>query len=421
MDPNSLTRLTEITKTLNKEQDIETFVQQMVWAAAKMTRAEGCSFLLFDEVEEALFYAGSTWHQADPVVRARVENLEISLTTGVSGWVFKSQSTLLAEKKGKDPLLHPMIEANLPNNIQSVAAVPVDFHSRPIGVLECFNHAGGRFSNSDIEILETLAAMAGIMIYNAHLANKVHGESNGRADLERMQSDFIAIASHELRTPLGVIIGHTAVLQEIADGQVNEQLEVIARNARQLNEIIENLTAIQEISSGGGALRQQVVSVNALVSQCSRDLQIEAIEKGVRLIEKLPLEDVAAEADPGKLSLVFNNLVRNGIAFTANRPRAKVEIRVRRVGNFVEIAVLDNGIGISEADQALIFNRFYQVESHLRRKHGGMGVGLTTAKYLVEALGGKIGVKSVQGKGSLFTITLPAARPQTPVRALLDD
>jgi len=116
--------------------------------------------------------------------------------------------------------------------------------------------------------------------------------------------------------------------------------------------------------------------------------------------------------DASKIAVTISNPVKNAIAF--NNPGGHVTIRGSRQDEFVKVVVEDNGVGIPLKDIPQVFERFYQVESHLTRKHGGMGLGLSVAKVMVELHGGKIGVESMEGIGSTFTFTLPVDAPQPP-------
>ncbi len=421
MDSFSLSRLAEIARALSNYRDIEDLIRMIVGAAAELTRAEGCSLLLFDEPEKVLYYAATTWNDDNVSRRNAVESVEIPLEMGVAGWVFKTRKSVFAQQPGDKALMHPAILALIPGGVKTIAAVPVEYQQTPIGILECFNASEGSFDQSDLEVLETLASMASISIYNAHLMDKNRSTFGGLADFEKKQEDFIAIASHELRTPLGVIIGHTALLQEIADPEIAQQLAVIARNARHLKEIIENLTTIRESGSQAVRPRMQAVSLKRLVTECVRKLMPEAILAGVGLLPVLPSADVHVIGDYEKLSIVLTNLVTNAVAYSSGRPQAQVDVIMRQKGYRGEVAVADNGIGISEKDQRHIFKRFYQVENHMRRRHGGMGVGLTTAKFLIEDMGGEIDVRSVEGEGSVFTISLPLVSPGKRVKAFMDE
>ena len=116
------------------------------------------------------------------------------------------------------------------------------------------------------------------------------------------------------------------------------------------------------------------------------------------------------EGDRKKIALALRQIIRNAIQF--NRPGGKVWVRLQSIPGFIKITVEDTGIGIPEKDLPHIFERFYQVESHLTRRHGGMGLGLSIARAMVEAHGGQIWANSEEGKGSVFSIVLPVTQRQ---------
>jgi signal transduction histidine kinase len=257
-----------------------------------------------------------------------------------------------------------------------------------------------------IETLETLSSLASVAIYNGHLLHRMQRAYDALADLDKMKTDFIAIASHELRTPLGVIIGHTSILQEISGREAREHLAVIERNALQLQDVIENFTAINRLEILGHA---PSLDLTAFLAEAVRAYHEEARVQHIALKLDLPRQPLHVRFEPEKLSIVTNNLLRNALAFTAENGEGKVLVSLKEKGGQAVVSVIDNGIGIPEKNLERIFDLFYQVEPHMRRKHGGMGVGLTTAKFLVEQAGGRMRVDSIEGEGSCFSFSLPVS------------
>jgi signal transduction histidine kinase len=130
------------------------------------------------------------------------------------------------------------------------------------------------------------------------------------------------------------------------------------------------------------------------------------VQKGVTLKAELQRgEELLVDADGGKISIVLSNLVKNAITFTNHG--GHVRIRGGLESGFVKVSVEDNGVGIPARDLPRVFERFYQVESHLTRKHGGMGLGLSVAKVMIEMHGGRIWAESKEGAGSRFIFLLP--------------
>ena len=131
----------------------------------------------------------------------------------------------------------------------------------------------------------------------------------------------------------------------------------------------------------------------------------EAVSKSITLHADAGHGDLLVEGDASKISIALSNVVKNALDFT--NPGGHVFIVAEQIPGYVKVSVIDDGIGIPVKDLSHIFERFYQVESHLTRKHGGMGLGLSVAKVMTELHGGRIWAESVEGKGSNFTILLP--------------
>lgn len=220
-----------------------------------------------------------------------------------------------------------------------------------------------------------------------------------------MKSDFIAISSHELRTPLGLIMGHTAFLNESARPEQKEDVEVIARNAEKLRDLIAEIDDIDTLTNGMKKMKREPVSVSLVIQQVVESFSNEANQRKIQLSWQSKQPNLTAEGDTEKIAVALRNLVKNALAFT--NEGGMVKVTAEQLPGYIKIAVLDNGIGIPEAEQEKIFQRFYQVEKHLTRKHGGIGLGLSIAKEMVEMHSGKIWVESVESKGSRFTFILP--------------
>ena len=285
-------------------------------------------------------------------------------------------------------------------------AVPILFRGEVLGAIETFNKRNNAaYSGQDIETLETLAALAAGALQNHRLAEKNDQALHKMLELDRMKSDFISIASHELRTPLGLIIGHASFINETATDAQKADVEVISRSAIRMKDLIDDFGDMDTITNGLKTLKRSRVLFDVLIPDLVGMFQPLARESKVRLTYELKGSNLAVEGDAEKLELVLRNLIKNGIIFT--NPGGIVKVTAEEVPGFIKVTVLDNGIGIPAGEIKKIFNRFYQVEKHLTRKHGGMGIGLSSAKEMVELHGGKISVESVEDKGSRFTVLIP--------------
>jgi two-component system sensor histidine kinase VicK len=152
-------------------------------------------------------------------------------------------------------------------------------------------------------------------------------------------------------------------------------------------------------------IRENAVLIPRIVRDVVSSFQDMASSKNITLQADMYDEDLQVEADANKITVAISNLVRNAITFT--NEGGEVLVTVESVTGHVQVSVKDNGIGIPASDLPFIFDRFFQVESHLTRHHTGMGLGLSVAKTMVELHGGRIWVESIEGKGSTFSFLLP--------------
>jgi signal transduction histidine kinase len=266
------------------------------------------------------------------------------------------------------------------------------------------------YTEEDLSILETLGALAGQAMKNASLTRQVRATSIELAELERLKTDFIAITSHELRTPLGLILGHATFLRELAGDQYGEQLEMIVRNATKLKEIVERLSDADNIQTGAARVRIQKLSLAKLVQDVILTFQDEANSRNISLQCDISESPFYIDADEAKLSIALSNLIKNALQFT--EPGGHVTVKIQEASGYFKVSVMDDGIGIPARDLPRVFERFFQVETHLTRHYGGMGLGLSVAKAMIELHGGRIWAESEEGQGSVFTFLLPTEQTQ---------
>jgi two-component system, OmpR family, phosphate regulon sensor histidine kinase PhoR len=224
---------------------------------------------------------------------------------------------------------------------------------------------------------------------------------------DRMQKRFIADASHELRTPLAAIKGMVEILNRPDfddDATRDEFLRQIEQESSRMETIIQDLLSLSRISANKVILQTQRVSLHDVVENSFSTLKQEFQTKGVQFINETEACG-AITMDPQKMHTVFTNLFANAINST---DEGFVKVSCVLIGSAVEIKVQDSGAGIPAADLPHIFDRFYRVEKHRSRSSGGSGLGLAIVKGVVEAHGGILGVTSIEGVGTTFTLTIPA-------------
>jgi signal transduction histidine kinase len=231
----------------------------------------------------------------------------------------------------------------------------------------------------------------------------------------KSKDQFLSNISHELRTPLNSIIGFTDLLltEDLGPALSDQQrdfLETVARNGRQLLELINELLDLQRIAAGRMELKQEAVEVAELLAEATGSVHAQVQKHRHELVVTPPSQDLRVHADRGRVRQVLLNLLSNAIKFTPDGGRITVVAAPANGGAEARIAVSDTGIGIAAEDQAKLFKEFSQLDASASRKYEGTGLGLALSRRLVEMHGGAIGVESEMGKGSTFWFTLPQAR-----------
>ncbi len=313
--------------------------------------------------------------------------------------------------------------------VRSYLAVPVISRSGQVIASMFFGHSDvDVFTERTERIITGIATQAAVAIDNAMLYDRVkkasedreqllEAERLARAEAERiglLKDEFLATLSHELRTPLNAILGWSQILlsREHADEEVREGLSVIERNTRVQTQLIEDLLDMSRIISGKIRLDVQQVDLQDVIRASVASVRHSADAKNIRL--QVVLDPLAGpvRGDPARLQQCFWNLLSNAIKFTSRA--GKVQVSLERVNSHLEVCVIDDGQGISAEFLPHLFQRFRQADASTTRAHGGLGLGLSIVKHLVELHGGKVRAKSPgESKGSTFCIELPVMVIQT--------
>jgi PAS domain S-box-containing protein len=312
--------------------------------------------------------------------------------------------------------------------LRSYLAVPVVARSGEVLGRLMFGHPEPAiFSERTERIVGGIAAQAAVAIDNTRLyeaaqraaeerKDLLESERLARAEAERtsqMKDEFLATLSHELRTPLSAILGWAQVLRRGTRDTADLQrgLQTIERNARAQAQLIEDLLDMSRITSGKVLLDIQTLTPTVFVDAAIETLRPAAEAKNIRLEKEYDADTGLIAGDPARLQQVIWNLLSNAIKFT---PRdGLVRISMRPAGASVEIAVCDSGAGIAPEFITHVFERFRQGDASTTRQHGGLGLGLSIVKHLIEQHGGTVRVSSDgEQQGACFTVELPAATPQ---------
>ncbi len=251
-----------------------------------------------------------------------------------------------------------------------------------------------------------------------HLLNSERSARNEAERANQMKDEFLATLSHELRTPLNAIFGWTQLIREDQNDPelVATGIEIIDRNVRAQNQLIEDLLDMSRIISGKLRIHVQSVSPAACIEAAIETVASSAEAKQIRLTRILDPLAGPISGDPARLQQIVWNLLSNAIKFTPKG--GMVKVLLERINSHLEISVADSGQGISEDFLPHVFERFRQADAATTRQHGGLGLGLAIVKQLVELHGGSIRVESEgEDLGSVFVVSLPLKAIRQPTES----
>ena len=349
--------------------------------------------------------------------------------TPLFGPTFLGEGSIRCDDVLKDPRYgqwgphHGQPPGHLP--VRSYLSVPVVSPAKEVFGGLFFGHSEvGVFTAEAERLIGGIAVQAGVALDNARLYENLKRASQERSQLleaertarsvaERasvMKDEFLANLSHELRTPLNAIYGWSQLLlsDHMSENDRREGLLAIHRNAKTQTQLIDDLLDMSRIIAGKVRLDVQAVDLASIVNAAVESVSPAAEAKQIRLRKILDPHAGPVSGDPTRLQQILWNLLTNAIKFTPKDGR--VDILLERVGSHVEITVADSGMGIQPEFLPVVFERFRQADASTTRIHGGLGLGLSIVKNLVELHGGTVSVASAgQGQGATFVVKLPMA------------
>ncbi len=231
-------------------------------------------------------------------------------------------------------------------------------------------------------------------------------------EANRLKDEFLATLSHELRTPLNAILGWVQIVQQDAPGQdrARQALEVIGRNARLQAQLIEDILDVSRIIAGKLQIERAPLALAPLIEGVLTALSPAAAAKQLTVRSDVPPAVPPIEGDAKRLTQVLTNVLANAVKFTPSR--GTIDVRCTVSGRRMQVSVTDSGVGIAPEFIPFVFDRFRQGDSRSTRQHGGLGLGLAIARYLVEQHGGRISATSDGvSRGTTVVIDLPTAEP----------
>ncbi len=348
----------------------------------------------------ALYFAAATG--SDP---AQLAEIPVPIDSSLAGTIFRTNQPLVLNNAGQDPRHYNLVSDRVKFKVGSLLGVPMPIKDRTMGVLEAINKREGGFTDGDVAILSVTAAHAAIAINNARLLRATQQALEKVKVTNQIKSNFLALASHELRTPLGIIIGYATFLQTGARGESTDHANHVLGAAAQMRSLLDQMNNLTLLQADEMEMRPMKISIQDVLNFALDEIKYFAARRDMQLVLDFQDDPIYVNVDPEKTALAFVNLLNNAIRFSPQN--SEITIGAVKEDNRVLVWMRDRGIGIPGDKLQKIFEEFYQIEPPNTRHYGGLGIGLTIAKGLIEAQGGTIWAESDgEGKGSTFKVIL---------------
>jgi signal transduction histidine kinase len=318
----------------------------------------------------------------------------------------------IADLRQEPPL--PVTELVLRSGYRALLIVPLVGQDRVVGALVVRRKQPGEFPKSTIELLQTFAAHSVLAIQNARLFSEIEEKGRELAMASQHKSQFLANMSHELRTPLNAIIGVSEMLREDVEAakQDTEPLDRVLGAGRHLLALINDILDLSKIEAGRMELNLETFALAPLIDSVVKTIEPLAAKNHNEVVVNCEAAIGMIHADQMRLRQALLNLMSNANKFTEKGTVTIAAHQGQENGrDWVTLSVADTGIGMTAEQMGKLFQEFSQASSKTASKYGGTGLGLVISRKFCQMMGGDITVASAPGKGSVFTVRLPAGAP----------
>ena len=392
--------LNEIAVSARRATDVDQMLNIIVQKSILALDAEQGSILLVTKNQNDPF---TTYIRRDDSSKLQ---RTYHIGSNITGWVLLNKEPLIIENLATDKRFDASDQEK--KEIHSVLCVPMWFEGKIMGIMMVVNKKNGtKFQENDLTLLSIISVQASQLIKNLQLQEetfKKRKETEKLQELDRIKTDFFTDISHEFRTPLTLILGPMEkLMSQTQIDNVQEQYNLIYKNARKLLSLINQLLDLSSIDAGKMNLEIEYADLINFIRGILASFQLLAENKNIKLEFNSTIDILETFFDKDKIEKIISNLLSNALKFSNNG--GNITISISKIEEDVNIIVSDNGIGISPEDLKNVFNRFYKAESSPIQE--GTGIGLALVKELVELHHGSITVKSELNKGTRFDIKLP--------------
>ncbi|ASD62975.1 ATP-binding protein [Bdellovibrio bacteriovorus] len=395
-------KLVEVIQNLSAARSLDEITKLVRTAARVIADADGATFVLKDG--DFCFYAD------EDAISPLWKGQRFPLESCVSGWAMLHKETVIIEDIYRDSRV-PW-DAYRPTFVKSMMMTPIR-REDPIGAIGTYWKDQRLPTDEQRELLRALADSVSVSIENLNNYNDLQKRIEELKEANRSKDEFLMTVSHELRTPLNSIMGWAEILLESNPGDRDARLglETIERNARNQTRIIEDLLDSSRILLGRFHMEKHPVDLVEVVNQTVDAVRLMAEKKDIHIEIAKGVTTAMIQGDAERLKQIVNNLLINAIKFS--HAKSKVEVTVVRQGPSFSVSVKDEGVGMEPEFIPQAFERFRQADGSTTRKFGGLGLGLSISRHLVEAHQGTIVARSAgTGKGSEFSFSVPALSKQ---------
>jgi two-component system, NtrC family, sensor kinase len=406
-----LRALGEVSRAVSSTLKLETVLETIVGCAVQLSGSDSGIVYEFDEVAQTFHARGSHRITAEHLAIVWAEPIRFGEgAVGRAGAI--REPVQVADIADEREFVAPQTRGLLVREgLGSLLAVPLVREQRVLGGLVILRRELGAFSPEIVATLQTFAAQSVLAIQNARLFREIEDKSRQLQLASEHKSEFVSSMSHELRTPLNAVIGLTEMMitnaARFGTEKALEPLQRVHRAGSHLLGLINQVLDLSKIEAGKLELNPQTVDLVPLIEEVIGTALQLADQNKNRLVAETQENLGSLTVDPMRLRQILLNLLSNACKFTKE---GEVKLRARKVADgrdWIELAIADNGIGMTAEQQAKLFEEFSQADRTTVQRFGGTGLGLAITRKLAHMMGGDVTVASEPGKGSVFTVRLP--------------